>query len=99
MGKPICVIWRKRPTTVFMQLTPEEQGRLTAEHMERHEKAGAKHIIVLDTYWSTEAWYAAGVAEFKDIDALQEFERVQREANAGLYMTSEIMLGTKLEGP
>ena len=97
MGKPIYVIWRMRPTKAFLQLTSEEQGRVMAKHRERHEKAGAKHIIMLDTYWSTEDWYAAGVAEFQDVDALQQFERNQREANSALYMTSEIMLGTKFE--
>ena len=97
MAKPIYGMWRMRPTEAFLQLSREEQGHVMAKQMERHEKAGVKHIIMLDTYWSTEQWYVAGVAEFQDIDALQQFERIQLEANVGLYQRSEIMLGTKFE--
>ena len=97
MGKPIYVFYRMKPTAAFLQLSKEEQGRVRAGMGERNEKAGTKHIIMLDTYWSNEEWYFAGVAEFPDIDALQQFERDQREANNALYVTSEIMLGTKFE--
>jgi hypothetical protein len=99
MAKPIYVMWRARPKAALLQLSKEERAQFAAKHMERHEKAGVKLVITLDTYWSTEKWYWAGVWEIEDIDALQEFERMQQEAKLSLYMTSEIMLGTKWERP
>ena len=97
MGKQVYSMWKARPTAAFLQLAEEEQGQYWAGLRERHEKAGVKSIVVLDTHWSTEQWYFAGVAEYQDIDALRRFERMQQEANVSLYFAAEHMLGTKME--
>jgi hypothetical protein len=97
MARPIYVVFKNRLTAAFLELSEEEQAQLMAEAAERQRQAGAKRIIVLDTFWSTEQWYWAGVVEFPDIDAFQEFQRMGREQSKSLYITSEIILGTKSE--
>ena len=99
MAGPIYVIWRLRLTEAFLQLSKEEQESFWAKRIELGEKVGEKPIIMLDTYWSTEHWHMAGVTEFPDLDALQKFEKLSLEMNKDLYMSTEIMLGTKLEQP
>ena len=42
-------------------------------------------------------WYGAGVTEFPDMAALQEFERMGIQDNKALYIETDVILGTKWE--
>ena len=97
MAKPIYVMYRMRPTAAGWELSEEERAELMARNQALHAQAGAKHVIFLDPFWSTERWYFAGVAEFEDMEAFLKFEDLQKAAGVGQYQESEIMLATKLE--
>ena len=96
MGKPIYMIWRSRPTAAFWELTEEERNSHYAKVFDAHEKVGSKQIIILDPFWSTERWFSAGVTEFPDIEALQEYERLLQEMGHDRYRVSDIVLGTNV---
>ncbi len=95
MSKPIYMMFRIRPTEAYWQLSEEEQNSFWAKAREAHEKAGAKAVINLDPYWSTERGIGAGVVEFPDIDALQKFSRMLQQIGHAKYVISETMLATK----
>ena len=99
MAKPIYMMWRNQETAAFWQLTEEQRNTLRARVREALDKVGVKSIIFLDPFWSTERWSFAGVVEFPDIDALQEYERILQEIGHAQYMVSEVMLATKFEEP
>ena len=99
MAKPIYMMFRNRATAAFWQLTEAERNAHNARVMEAHDKVGSKMIILLDPFWSTERWSFAGVVEFPDIDALQEYERLLQEIGHAQYMVSDVMLATKFEEP
>ena len=99
MAKPIYMMWRNRATAAFWELTEGERNAHMARVVEAHDKVGSKSMIALDPFWSTERWFFAGVTEFPDIDALQEYERLLQEIGHAQYVVADIMLATKMEEP
>jgi hypothetical protein len=98
MAGPIYVMWRGRAAATALQATEEEWESFAAKLKETDEKCGVKQVIRLDTYWSTEHWPQAGVAEFPSLEALQECERLKQGINFDRWIESEfVMLGTKME--
>ena len=99
MGKPIYMMYRNRPTAAWWELTEEERNAYGAKIMEGLERIGAKSIVRLDPFWSTERWFGAGVTEFPDIEAVQKWGDLLAELEHSKYIVPDIMLGTKWEAP
>ena len=93
------MMWRNRPTAAYWQLSEEERNSHHAKMMEGIEKIGAKMVIILDTHWSTERWFFAGVTEFPDIEAVQKWGDFLAELEHAKYIVADIMLATKWEPP
>jgi hypothetical protein len=61
------------------------------------EKAGGKRLIICDTNWSSDQWAFAGVEEFPNIEAVQNYMAAVSELNLFRYDESISVLGTKME--
>ncbi len=61
------------------------------------EKVGAKRLIVCNSSWSSDQWAFAGVEEFPNIEAVQNYIATINEFNWFRYVESTNVLGTKME--
>jgi hypothetical protein len=97
MADPIILFYRYTWKEAFHQLSEEEQKALVARLEEGRNKVGAKLIVHCHSRWASEQWRGFGVEEYSSLEALQEFSKWQDEMNLFRYMTSETMLGNKVE--
>ena len=96
MAKPIYKFFMARFSEAWYQLSEEERNSLVAEFDEALEKAGGKRIIC-DTNWSSDQWAIAGMEEFPNIEAVQNYMAAVNELNLFRYVEGRSVLGTKLE--
>jgi hypothetical protein len=97
MAEPIYKFFMGRFLEAWYQLSEEEQNSLTAKLDEALEKVGAKRPILCDTNWSSDQWLIAGVEEFPNIEAVQNYTAALQELSWFRYCESINVLGTKLE--
>ncbi len=95
MAKPIHKIFLCRPTETMYQLSEEERNSLFAKVAESLERVGCKRIVFCDSRWASEQWAWWGVEVFPDIEAAQEFARLEEKLNWFRYMESMTLLGTE----
>jgi hypothetical protein len=75
-----------RFSEAWYQLSEEERNSLKAKHDEAFEKAGAKRPIICDSSWSSDQWSFAGVEEFPNIEAVQDYMAALNELNWFRYV-------------
>jgi hypothetical protein len=97
MAQPICKLFMGRKLDAWYQLSKEEQAGFEAKLNEALEKVGAKRLILCDTNWSSDQWSFAGVEEFPNIEAVQNYIAALNEFNWFRYVESTNVLGTKVE--
>jgi hypothetical protein len=97
MAQPIYKLFMGRFLEAWYQLSEEEQNSLIAKLDEALEKVGAKRPILCDSSWSSDQWLVAGVEEFPNIEAVQNYMAALNELNWFRYCESINVLGTKLE--
>jgi hypothetical protein len=87
-----------RPPHLFANRRMRHQ-RTTADRRpdEAFEKAGAKRPIICDSSWSSDQWSFAGVEEFPNIEAVQNYMAALNELNWFRYVEATSILGTKFE--
>ena len=97
MAQPIYKFFMGRRLEAWFQLSKEEQDGFEAKLVEALEKVGAKRLIVCNSSWSSDQWAFAGVEEFPNIEAVQNYIAAINEFNWFRYVESTNVLGTKLE--
>ena len=86
-----------RRSEAWFQLSKEEQDGFEAKLNEALEKVGAKRPILCDTNWSSDQWLFAGIEEFPNIEAVQNYTAAVSELNLFRYVEATSVLGTKME--
>jgi hypothetical protein len=97
MGQPIYKFFVARFSEAWYQLSQEEQDSFEVKLDEALEKVGAKKLLLCDTNWSSDQWAFAGIEEFPNIEAVQNYIVFLNEFNWFRYVESMNILGTKLE--
>ena len=97
MAQPIYKFFMCRFSEAWYQLSKAELESLEAKLDEALEKAGGKRLIICDTNWSSDQWAFAGVEEFPNIEAVQNYMAAVSELNLFRYDESISVLGTKME--
>jgi hypothetical protein len=97
MAGPIYKFFMARFSEAWYQLSKEEQKSFVAKLDEALEKAGGKRLIICDTNWSSDQWLFAGMEEFPNIEAVQNYMAAVSELNLFRYDESISVLGTKME--
>jgi hypothetical protein len=97
MAQPIYKLFMGRFLEAWYQLSEEERNRLIAKLNEALEKVGAKRPILCDSSWSSDQWLVAGVEEFPNLEAVQNYTAALNELNWSRYCEAINVLGTKLE--
>jgi hypothetical protein len=97
MAEPIYKFFMGRFLEAWYQLSEEQQDSLVAKLNEALEKVGAKRPILCDTNWSSDQWLIAGVEEFPNIEAVQNYTAALQELSWFRYCESINVLGIKLE--
>jgi len=97
MAQPIYKFFMARFSEAWYQLSEEEQKSFEAKLVEALEKVGAKRLIVCNSSWSSDQWAFAGVEEFPNIEAVQNYIAACNELNLFRYFESTNVLGTKME--
>ena len=60
------------------------------------KKVGGKRIILCSSSWSSERWWAFGVEEFPNIEAVQKLSLALHELNVWKYFENDSFLGIKM---
>jgi hypothetical protein len=97
MAGPIYKFFMARFSEAWYRLSKEEQKSFVAKLDEALEKAGGKRLIICDTNWSSDQWLFAGMEEFPNIEAVQNYMAAVSELNLFRYDESISVLGTKME--
>ena len=97
MAQPIYKFFMARFSEAWYQLSEAEQEGFEAKLHEALEKVGAKRLLLCDTNWSSDQWAFAGVEEFPNIEAVQNYIAAINESNWFRYVEATNVLGTKLE--
>jgi hypothetical protein len=97
MAQPIYKLFMGRFLEAWYQLSKEEQNGLIAKLDNALEKVGGKRPILCDSSWSSDQWLVAGVEEFPNIEAVQNYMAALNELNWFRYCESTNVLGTKME--
>jgi hypothetical protein len=97
MAEPIFKLFMGRFLEAWYRLSEEEQKSLIAKLDEALETVGGKRPILCDSSWSSDQWLVAGVEEFPNIEAVQNYMAALDELNWFRYCESINVLGTKLE--
>ena len=97
MAEPIYKFFMARFSEAWYQLSEEEQKSFVAKLDEALEKAGGKRPIICDTNWSSDQWSIAGMEEFPNIEAVQNYMAAVSELKLFRYVEGTSVLGTKLE--
>ena len=80
----------------MVSVIQEEQDGFEAKLNEALEKVGAKRLLLFDTNWSSDQWAFAGVEEFPNIEAVQNYIAALNEFNWFRYVEGTNVLGTKV---
>ena len=97
MAQPIYKIFMARFSEAWYQLSEEERKGLVAKFDEALEKAGGKRLMMCGTNWSSDQWSIAGMEEFPNIEAVQNYMAGVNELNLFRYVEATSVLGTKME--
>jgi hypothetical protein len=97
MAQPIYKFFMARFSEAWYQLSEEEQKSFEAKLDEALEKAGGKRPIICDTNWSSDQSMFAGIEEFPNIEAVQNYTAAVSELNLFRYVEATSVLGTKME--
>ena len=97
MGQPIYKFFVARFSEAWYQLSQAEQESFEVKLDDALEKVGAKKLLLCDTNWSSDQWAFAGIEEFPNIEAVQNYTVFLNEFNWFRYVESMNILGTKLE--
>jgi hypothetical protein len=81
----------------WYQLSEEEQKAVLAKLQAAYEEVGGKMTIACLSGWSAERWFAFGMDEFPDIEAVRKFTDLLNGHDHFRYVESVSMLGTKWE--
>ena len=85
-----------RKLEAWYRLSQEEQNSIEAKLVEALEKVGVKRLIVCNSSWSSDQWSFAGVEEFPNIEAVQNYIAACNELNLFRYVEATNVLGTKM---
>jgi hypothetical protein len=94
---PIYKLFVSRKLDTWYQLTKHEQIELIKKLDEAFGRARGKRPILLDTSWSSDKWYKAGVEVFPDHDALRGYMRDLKSIEWARYCESRNILGTEYD--
>ena len=97
MAQPIYKFFMCRFSEAWYQLSKAELESFEAKLDEALEKVGAKRVILCDTNWSSDQWAVAGVEEFPNIEAVQNYIAALNEFDWFRYVEATNVLGTKME--
>ena len=97
MAQPIYKVFMARFSEAWYQLSEEERKGLVAKFDEALEKAGGKRLMMCGTNWSSDQWSIAGMEEFPNIEAVQNYMAAVNELNLFRYVEATSVLGTKME--
>jgi hypothetical protein len=97
MAKSIYKVFMGRKLDAWYRLSPKEQQSIESRLVEALKKVGAKRLVVCDSTWSSDQWQFAGVEEFPNIEAVQEYMAAVNELGVFRYVESTSVLGTRLE--
>ena len=97
MAQPIYKLFMGRFLEAWYQLSEEERNRLIAKLNEALEKVGAKRPILCNSSWSSDQWLVAGVEEFPNLEAVQNYTAALNELSWSRYCEAINVFGTKLE--
>jgi hypothetical protein len=81
----------------WYDLSQEERNSLIAKLDEALEKVGGKRPILCDSSWSSDQFSFAGIEEFPNIEAVQNYMAALNKLNWFRYCESTSALGTKVE--
>ena len=93
MAQPIYKFFMARFSEAWYQLSKEEQNSFEAKLDEALEKVGGKRPIICDTSWSSDQWLIAGIEEFPNIEAVQNYMAALNELNWFRYVESYERVG------
>ena len=96
MAKPIYKFFMGRFLEAWYQLSEEERNSRLAKLNESLEKVGGKRPVICDSSWASDQWSIAGVEEFPNIEAVQNFTATLNELDWSRYVESISVLGTEL---
>jgi hypothetical protein len=97
MGQPIYKFFVAKFSEAWYQLSQAEQESFEVKLDDALEKVGAKKLLLCDTNWSSDQWAFAGIEEFPNIEAVQNYIVLLHEFDWFRYVESMNILGTKLE--
>ena len=97
MAQPIYKVFMARFSDAWYQLSEEEQNSFKAKMGEALEKASGKSLMMCGTNWSSDQWSFAGMEEFPNIEAAQNYMAAADELNLFRYVGATSVLGTKME--
>ncbi len=95
MAQPVYKLWMAKWSEAWYQLSEDEQQQFLTKSQEALEQVGGKTIILCNSLWAAEPWFAWGVEQFPDIEALQKHIELLNEFNHFRYLESRTVLGTE----
>jgi hypothetical protein len=97
MAEPIYKVFMGTFLEPWYQLSEEDRKAFIAKLNEAYEKAGGKNPIRCNSSWSSDQWSIAGIEEFPNIEAVQNYMAAVNELKLFRYIEATSVLGTKLE--
>jgi hypothetical protein len=96
MEKQIYKLFLGRPKETWYDLSEKERENLQIQMDNELKKVGGKRIILCSSSWSSERWWAFGVEEFPNIEAVQKLSLALHELNVWKYFENDSFLGIKM---
>ena len=96
MAEPIYKFFMARFSEAWYQLSEEEQKSFVAKLDEALEKAGGKRPIICDSSWSSDQWLFAGMEEFPNIEAVQNYMATVKELTFPVFGSVSALLFVSL---
>jgi hypothetical protein len=97
MSDPVYKFFKARFLEPWYALSKEEQNVLIAKLDEALQKIGGKRPLLCNSSWSSDQWSFAGVEEFPNIEAVQQYMAALEELKWFRYCESASVLGTRVE--
>ena len=85
-----------RPKETWYDLSEKERENPQIQMENELNKVGGKRIILCSSSWSSERWWAFGVEEFPNIEAVQKLSLALYELNVWKYFENDSFLGIKM---